>query len=76
MPARRLLQVATAVPAAPVWGAVFLGGVGRLLSWGGGGTPPAPFVGFLLLELVGPPLFVYWQHRAARSVGPVAESHL
>jgi hypothetical protein len=32
------------------------------------GTPPKPYVGFILLELVGAPLFIYWQHRVAQSV--------
>jgi outer membrane scaffolding protein for murein synthesis (MipA/OmpV family) len=50
-----------------VWGSVFLGGVGRLLSLASLGTPPAPFIGFTMLEIVGAPVFVYWQHRLARS---------
>jgi outer membrane scaffolding protein for murein synthesis (MipA/OmpV family) len=50
-----------------VWGAVFLGGVGRLLSTASLGAPPAPFIGFTILEIVGAPAFVYWQHRVARS---------
>ena len=49
------------------WGAVFLGGVGRLLSLASLGAPPAPFIGFTILEIVGAPAFVYWQHRLARS---------
>jgi hypothetical protein len=52
-----------------LWVAVFLGGVGRLLSWILIGAPPKPFIGFTLLELVGAPLFIYWQHRVAQSVG-------
>ena len=48
--------------------AVFLGGVGRLVSWLVIGPPPRPYVGFLLLEIVGAPLFVYWQWRVAQSV--------
>lgn len=51
-----------------LWVAVFLGGVGRALSWMQIGTPPKPYVGFILLELVGAPLFIYWQHRVAQSV--------
>ena len=49
-----------------VWGAIFLGGVGRLLSILFAGLPPVPFVAFTVLELVGAPFFVYWQHRVAR----------
>jgi hypothetical protein len=50
-----------------IWGAIFLGGIGRLLSMILLGFPPAPFIGFTALEVVGAPLFVYWQHRVARS---------
>ena len=46
-----------------LWVAVFLGGVGRLLSWIMIGAPPRPFIGFTLLELVGAPVFIYWQYR-------------
>ncbi len=50
-----------------LWGAVFLGGVGRLLSWLIIGAPPPSYIGFLLLEIVGAPLFIYWQSRVAQS---------
>jgi len=49
-----------------IWGAIFLGGVGRLLSILFVGLPPVPFVAFTALELVGAPFFVYWQHRVAQ----------
>lgn len=48
-----------------LWIAVFLGGVGRLLSLTLIGAPPASFIGFTMLELVGAPLFIYWQYRVA-----------
>ncbi|MGF6425310.1 MULTISPECIES: DUF4345 domain-containing protein [Bradyrhizobium] len=48
-----------------VWGGIFLGGIGRLLSTVMVGLPPLPFVGFTALEVIGAPLFVYWQHRVA-----------
>jgi hypothetical protein len=51
-----------------LWVAVFLGGVGRLVSWQLVGAPPRPYIGFLLLEIVGAPLFIYWQWRVAQSV--------
>jgi hypothetical protein len=51
-----------------LWVAVFLGGVGRLLSWFSNGAPPTPFIGFTILELVGAPLFIYWQSRVAQSL--------
>jgi len=50
-----------------IWGAIFLGGAGRLLSILLVGTPPVPFVGFTALELIGAPLFIYWQHRVAEA---------
>jgi hypothetical protein len=52
-----------------LWTAVFLGGVGRLLSWRLIGAPPTPFIGFTLLEVVGAPLFIYWQYRVAQAGG-------
>ncbi|WP_298268108.1 DUF4345 domain-containing protein [uncultured Bradyrhizobium sp.] len=48
-----------------VWAGIFLGGIGRLLSMIMVGLPPLPFVGFTALELIGAPLFVYWQHHVA-----------
>lgn len=48
-----------------VWIAVFLGGVGRLLSMLYLGAPPLPFVGFTALEIVGAPLFIWWQSQVA-----------
>ena len=50
-----------------LWAAVFLGGVGRLLSWLVIGAPPRPYIGFLLLEIVRAPAFIYWQWRVAQS---------
>jgi uncharacterized protein YjeT (DUF2065 family) len=48
-----------------IWGAIFLGGIGRALSMLLIDLPPAPFIGFTILELVGAPLFIYWQSRVA-----------
>jgi hypothetical protein len=50
-----------------IWGAIFVGGIGRVLSMALAGTPPAPFVFFTLLEMVGAPLFIYWQHQVAQA---------
>ena len=50
-----------------IWSAIFLGGAGRLLSILLIGTPPIPFVGFTALELIGAPLFIYWQHLVAQA---------
>jgi hypothetical protein len=44
-------------------GVIFLGGVGRLMSMIFLALPPAPFVGFTILEIVGAPIFVAWQAR-------------
>jgi hypothetical protein len=52
-----------------IWSAIFLGGAGRLLSILLVGLPPIPFVGFTALELIGAPLFIYWQHRVAQAAG-------
>jgi len=48
-----------------LWGMIFLGGVGRLISMAALATPPAPFIAFTVLEIVGAPLFVWWQARLA-----------
>jgi hypothetical protein len=48
-----------------LWGAVFLGGIGRALSALLIGLPPVPFIGFTALEIVGAPLFIFWQKRVA-----------
>jgi uncharacterized protein YjeT (DUF2065 family) len=48
-----------------IWGAIFLGGIGRALSILLIDAPPIPFIGFTALELVGAPLFIYWQYRVA-----------
>jgi hypothetical protein len=31
------------------------------------GLPPVPFIGFTALEIVGAPLFVFWQKQVERS---------
>ena len=49
-----------------IWGAIFLGGIGRLLSIVFLGLPPIPFIGFTALEIIGAPLFIYWQYRVAQ----------
>ena len=40
-----------------LWGMIFLGGIGRLLSILVIGLPPVPFIGFTALEIVGAPVF-------------------
>jgi hypothetical protein len=48
------------------WGMIFIGGLGRLLSMVFTGLPPAPFIGFTALEIIGAPLFIAWQSRLAK----------
>jgi uncharacterized protein YjeT (DUF2065 family) len=49
-----------------LWGMIFLGGIGRLLSMIFLGWPPLPFVGFTALEIIGAPFFIWWQARLQR----------
>lgn len=48
-----------------LWLMIFLGGLGRLISLLLVGMPFPPFIGFTALELLGAPLFVWWQRRVA-----------
>jgi predicted membrane channel-forming protein YqfA (hemolysin III family) len=48
-----------------IWGMIFVGGIGRLLSIVLVGLPPVPFIGFTVLEIVGAPLFIAWQSRVS-----------
>jgi hypothetical protein len=50
-----------------IWGAIFLGGVGRAVSLALVGAPLLPFIGFALLEIVGAPLLVLWQAKLRRA---------
>jgi uncharacterized protein YjeT (DUF2065 family) len=49
-----------------LWGMIFLGGIGRLLSMLFLTWPPVPFVAFTVLEIVGAPIFIAWQARLAK----------
>jgi uncharacterized protein DUF4345 len=49
-----------------LWGMIFIGGIGRLLSMIMLEWPPVPFVGFTAIEIVGAPFFIWWQSRVAR----------
>jgi hypothetical protein len=49
-----------------IWAMIFFGGIGRLLSMMLLAWPPAAFVAFIALEIVGAPLFIWWQSRVAR----------
>lgn len=48
-----------------VWVCALLGGLGRLVSVAAVGSPSPLLLGFTLLEVIGAPLLVYWQHRVA-----------
>jgi hypothetical protein len=41
-----------------------------MLSWLRIGSPPKPFMGFTLLELLGAPAFICWQARVAEAFRP------
>lgn len=49
-----------------LWLMIFIGGLGRLVSLSLVGLPFFPFVGFTVLEVIGAPLFVWWQSQIAR----------
>jgi hypothetical protein len=57
-----------------LWGMIFIGGIGRLLSMMLLAWPPIAFVAFTALEIVGPPLFIWWQSRVSNYV-PVSQSN-
>jgi hypothetical protein len=48
-----------------LWGMIFVGGIGRLLSLLIVGTPPLFIIGLMLLELFGSPVFLWWHQRVA-----------
>jgi hypothetical protein len=52
-----------------LWIMIFIGGLGRLISLATLGLPFPPFVGFTALEIIGAPLFIWWQRRVAAAAG-------
>lgn len=50
-----------------LWGMIFLGGIGRLISMFVIGLPPVPFIGFTVLEILGAPIFVYWHAKIVKA---------
>ena len=48
-----------------IWAIIFIGGIGRLLSMTLLASPPVAFVAFTALEIVGAPLFIWWQSRVS-----------
>ncbi|NOT03880.1 MAG: DUF4345 domain-containing protein [Anaerolineales bacterium] len=51
-----------------LWGMIFLGGIGRLISMFVIGLPPVPFIGFTVLEIVGAPIFLYWHYQLVKNI--------
>jgi len=45
---------------------IFIGGIGRLLSIWQVGAPPVAFIVFTAIELIGAPLFIWWQSRLSK----------
>jgi hypothetical protein len=50
-----------------LWLMIFIGGIGRLLSLLLVGQPFPPFIFFTFLEILGAPLFIWWQYRVAQA---------
>ena len=50
-----------------LWLMIFLGGIGRVVSMASVGLPLTPFIAFTALEILGAPLFVYWQHKVGQN---------
>ena len=49
-----------------LWGMIFIGGIGRVLSMMLMGWPPVFFVVFTAIEIVGAPLCIWWQARVSK----------
>lgn len=58
-----------------IWYCAFLGGIGRVISIATAGWPQPFVVGITALEVVGAPIFIYWQHRLARAASEPALGH-
>lgn len=50
-----------------IWGALFLGGVGRACSMLSLGSPPPEFIAYAAIELLLSPLMIYWHARVTRN---------
>jgi hypothetical protein len=57
-----------------IWLAVFFAGIGRIISWIHVGPPLPFFIALMVPELIGPPIFVYWQYRVASAASAAARS--
>ena len=47
------------------WGLALIGGIGRLISYFAVGSPSTLLIVFTVLEVIGAPIFIYWQTRLA-----------
>jgi hypothetical protein len=47
---------------------IMIGGIGRMLSMFFIGMPPAPFIGFTALEVIGMPLLLWWHSKLRASL--------
>lgn len=50
-----------------LWLMIFLVDIGRLISMASVGLPLTPFIAFTALEILGAPLFVYWQQQVVQN---------
>lgn len=50
-----------------IWIAIFIGGIGRLISVVVYGFPPIPFIVFTILEILGAPFFIFWQNKISKN---------
>ena len=55
-----------------IWYCAFLGGIGRVISIAAAGWPQPFVVGITALEVLGAPVFIYWQHQIARAATEAA----
>ena len=55
-----------------IWLSIFFGGIGRVLAWIHMGPPLPFFIAIMVVELLGPPVFIYWQYRVASAAGATA----
>lgn len=52
-----------------ICGALFLGGIGRLISMMSLGEPPVEYIAYAAVEIFGSILLVVWQRRIASALG-------
>jgi hypothetical protein len=50
-----------------IWFAIFCGGLGRIISLFESGRPEPLYTAFIAVELLGAPIFIYWQTQVAKA---------